>query len=361
MQVIFNTINTNFYPASHTTFRGPVKSIFNPDVAGGLLEATLAGSAVYGMAQFKELKKEEDIVSIKSDENGKELYRTVMTPSKVVGEFNITKILPNEESEILSSVKNSKTEGFDIQMNFVSPSGTKTIYQKTGKTDNYKISYMIKDKEGNEKLNFIRNFNKIDTDTTETSANGKTYINSFGILGVESINKNNSDDKNFMIINYRFEDLLRKLPAEIFYCMQKNNIRLIIDNCDNEGNSFISGGRMMHISEELKDDPFVFAHEVGHVKSDELGDLSTDKELQEIFEQEKEEAFKNMGYEQQNILSNFILNPMGLDEAAAETFAILTGLGHDGVQTRKSLRKALFMQYFPNTIAYIANKYYGKE
>lgn len=355
MQVRFNTVNNITYPINHISFKGP---IFKPEAVSGMLEATLAGAAVYGMAQFKELKKEEDIVSIKSDKNGNELYRTVITPSKIAGEFNITKIMPNEKIEVLASVKDSETKGFDIQMNFVSPNETKTIYQKIGKPDSYEVSYIIKDKEGKEKLNFTRSFKQIDADTTETSTNGKTYTNNFGILGVESINKNNPDDKNFMIINYRFEDLLRKLPAEIFFCMRKNNTRILEDNYENENNACIKG-HLLRLSTELRNDPFVFAHEIGHIKSDEYGDLSEDKELQEIFEKEKQEAFENIGYEQQNILSNFILNPMGLDEAAAETFAILTGLGHDGIQTRKSLRKALFMQYFPNTIAYIANKYYA--
>ena len=357
-------INTITTQTAKTSFKS--KTILKPKTVGRMLETTMAAAAVYGIAQinkkeekspFIETKNGENIVSIKLNSKGKEEYRIIIKPSKIAGEYDITQTFPNGKKKILSSAKQNKSGVFDIQKDFVSPNGLRTLYKKSGTDDDYQMSYIIKDNNGQVKLNFTRSFKKLDNDTTESIVNGKKHINTFGILGVESINQDNPDDKNFMIVNWRFEDNLKNFPAEIFYCIGKNKIRILEDNYGNENNACVSG-HLLKLSTELRNDFFVFAHEVGHIKSDELGDLAKDEELQKIFEQEREEALRNFGKVLQEEADYFLMHPYRLREVIAETYAILSGLSHNDVKSCLGMRTNILMQYFPKTITYIANRFY---
>ena len=357
-------INTITTQTAKTSFKS--KTILKPKTVGRMLETTMAATAVYGIAQinkkeekspFIETKNGENIVSIKLNSKGKEEYRTVIKPSKIIGEYDITKIFPNGETKILASANKNESDVFDIQKDFESPSGLRTQYKRSGTDDDYQMSYIIKDKNGKVKLDFQRSFKKIDNDTTESVVNGKKHVNAFGILGVESINQDNPIDKNFIIINWKFEDNLKKFPAEIFYCIKNNNIRILQEDFENEKNAHVSGNLLV-LSTELRNNYFVFGHEVGHIKSYELGNLSKIEELQNIFIQEKELALKNIGEVLKNEAGYFILNFRGLDEVIAETYAILSGLDHNGIDCKLGMRTNLLMQYFPKTITYIANRFY---
>jgi len=353
------------------TFKS-IRSTVNKNVAKNILETTLAATAAYGMSQlgvnkgvnkgkektpFIETKTGENIVSVKLDSNGNEEFRIIIKPSKITGEYNIAEMFPNGEKKIISSATIDKSGYFDIQKEFLSPKGEQTFYKRTGTENDYKLSYVIKDKDGNTKFNFNRSFKKIDDDTTKSMVNGVKHINTFNLLGVESINQDNPEDKNFYIYNWHFEDNMKKLPAEIFYCIGKNKIRILEDNYGNENNACVSG-HLLKLSTELRNDFFVFAHEVGHIKSDELGDLAKDEELQKIFEQEREEALRNLGKVLQEEADYFLMHPYRLREVIAETYAILSGLSHNDVKSCLGMRTNILMQYFPKTITYIADKFY---
>ncbi len=362
-----NTINTK---TAKTSFKS--RAIVKQKTVGRMLESAMAAAAVYGMAQINKKEEEkppfmetvidEKFVSIKLNPKGEEEYRTIIEESELAGEFNITKVFPNGETKNIASAEKLKRKGFDITKDFVSPAGYQTLYKRNGTADNYQMSYVIKDKDGNTKLNFTRSFKKLDNSTTESVVNGKKHINTFGMLGVESINQDNPKDKNFYIYNWLYEDNMKKLPAEIFYCLEKNNIRILNQDFENENNARVHG-HLLELSTQLKNDFFVIGHEVGHIKSYELGDLSKDVELQKIFTQEREEAFKNMGEvlqaEAGYFISNFMGLERGLNEVAAETYAILSGLDHNGVHSGLGMRTNLLMRYFPQTITYIANKFYN--
>lgn len=357
-------INTITTQTAKTSFKS--KTILKPKTVGRMLETTMAATAVYGIAQinkkeekspFIETKNGENIVSIKLNSKGKEEYRTIIKPSKIAGEYDITQTFPNGKKKILSSAKQNKSGVFDIQKDFVSPNGLRTLYKKIGTDDDYQMSYIIKDNNGQVKLNFTRSFKKLDNDTTESIVNGKKHINTFGILGVESVNQDNPEDNNFMIVNWRFEDNMKNLSAEIFYCLRNNNIRILQDDYKNENNACVNG-HLLRLSTKLRNDYFVFAHEIGHVKSYELGNLANDRDLQDIFEQEKREALKNMGKILQKEAEYFLSNSFGLEEVIAETYAILSGLDHNNVESKIGMRTNILMQYFPKTITYIANRFY---
>ena len=370
------------YSPNHTSFKA-ARTIPKPKVMTGMLETTLAAAAVYGMAAIgvvaneinKGLNDKEEekspfietvidgkFVSIKMNPKGEEEYRMIVEQSNLAGEYNITQIFPNGETKNIASAEKLKGKGFNIQKDFVSPAGYQTLYKRSGNNNDYQMSYLIKDKDGNTKLDFTRSFKKIDNDTTESVVNGKKHINTFGMLGVDSINQDNPEDKNFYIYNWMYEKNMKKLPAEIFYCLEKNNIRILNQDFENEHNACVHG-HLLELSTQLKNDFFVIGHEVGHIKSYELGDLSKDEKLQKIFTQEREDAIKNMGEVVQAESGYFIDNCMGLErglnEVAAETYAILSGLDHNGVNSGLGMRTNLLMQFFPKTITYIANKFYN--
>jgi hypothetical protein len=154
----------------------------------------------------------------------------------------------------------------------------------------------------------------------------------------------------------------QELPKLVFFfdeahSIGKNKIRILEDNYGNENNACVSG-HLLKLSTELRNDFFVFAHEVGHIKSDELGDLAKDEELQKIFEQEREEALRNLGKVLQEEADYFLMHPYRLREVIAETYAILSGLSHNDVKSCLGMRTNILMQYFPKTITYIANRFY---
>ena len=345
---IHNHISAKYQPC----FKA--KPIVNKNTTGGVLEAVMTASAAYGISQVKnvthnkensfiETKSGENILSIVLNTKGEEKSRIIINPSDIAGEYNITQNFPNGKIITLSSVKYDEQKGVYIQKNFVSPDGNRTIYKKSGTNDNYQITYIIKDKNNNIKLEFKREFKMIDANTTETAVNGKRYINKFDVLGVESINLDDPDDKNFMIINSHFEDNMKKMPSEIFYCMRKNKIRLIEDDYDNENNAYTKGNLLI-LSTDIRNDYFIFAHEIGHIKSDELGDLSKDEELKKIFKKEKAEAIENLGPVLKKETNYFLFNKNGLDEAVAETYAILSGLDHNQIQPMNGMRTYILMQ-----------------
>ena len=310
---------------------------------------------------IEETEVKGKLESRKYDARNNETYRMKIEDSKIKGEFNITET-QNNLSKVTSSIK-GKSKDFDITKDLTSPDGIESKYKRAGTPEKYSVEYKISDKDGNTLLDFNRKFRIIDNDRTVSEVNGQKYINTFDILGVESKKVDNDDnllDTHFMIVNWQFEDILKKFPADIFYTMQKNKIRLIIDNCDNERNAFMKGN-IMHLSSDLRNDYFVFAHEIGHVKSHELGELSNDEELKLIFEKEKEETKENIGEILKDKLQYFIMNPYGLEEVAAETYAILSGLDHNGITPPTGIRTTLLMKYFPETIAYIANKIINSE
>ena len=366
------------YSPNHTSFKA-ARTIPKPKVMTGMLETTLAAAAVYGMAAIgvvaneinKGLNDKEEekspfietvidgkFVSIKMNPKGEEEYRMIVEQSNLAGEYNITQIFPNGETKNIASAEKLKGKGFNIQKDFVSPAWYQTLYKRSGNNNDYQMSYLIKDKDGNTKLDFTRSFKKIDNDTTESVVNGKKHINTFGMLGVDSINQDNPEDKNFYIYNWMYEKNMKKLPAEMFYCMQNNNVRIIQEDFENRNNACVHG-HLLKLSTDLRNDYFVFAHEMGHVKSAELGDLAQDEELRQIYVQEKEEALKNMGDILKEEADYFLTYPHSLKEVIAETYAILSGLDHNGVKSPNRIRTNLLMQYFPNTIAYIANKIYN--
>ena len=163
-----------------------------------------------------------------------------------------------------------------------------------------------------------------------------------------------------MIVNWRFEDTMKMLPEEIFYCMGKNGIRMKEEDYNNESNAFIDGD-LMHLSSDLRNDYFVIAHEVGHVKSKELGNLDKDENLIKIFEQERKEALQNLSDITINETEYLILNSKGPGEVIADTYAILSGVDHNVITAPSGMRVDIIMQYFPGTIAYIAHKFYGEK
>ena len=307
--------------------------------------------------QIYEVLENKTLTSVIFAPNRKEERKIIYKPSKINGEYKVNVKEDNKEYVIASVIKNKNN--ILIEKNLTSPNGTLSIYKKQGTDDNYTLTYQIRTKNGDLILDLNRNFKKIDENITESEINGQKYINTFDFLGVESnkVDTNgNSLDKNFMIVNWRFEDILKNFPAEIFYTMQKNGVLLELNNNDGENNAFMTSDNKMLLSDGLRNDYFVFAHEIGHVKDKELGNFSDDKKLKEIFAKEKENMLANTGELTKENLEYLINNTKGLKEFFAETYAIISGLGHNGVDNPYTLRTTLLMQYFPETIAYISNR-----
>ena len=135
-----NSINISKEKTSFKSIRPKI----NKTAAKDIMETALSAAAVYGIIHvmgnkgkekqaFIETKTDENIVSIKLNSKGEEESRTIIKPSNIAGEYNITKNLPNGEKEVISSANIDKSGHFDIQKEFVSPSGMLTFYKRIGK------------------------------------------------------------------------------------------------------------------------------------------------------------------------------------------------------------------------------------
>ena len=150
--------------------------------------------------------------------------------------------------------------------------------------------------------------------------------------------------------------LMKQLPGDEWFSM-KQSCQYVMGGYK-EANNACFAGNPIFMSDELIDNFGVFSHELGHAKFQALR-LEEDKELMKIYNREKR-LFTQM-YPEANIesidyfLKGNAAGKRGISEGAAETS--LTDLT---IQSWSPLqdRTILWEQYFPQTSAYIKNKFH---
>ena len=321
--------------------------------------------------------------------------------SKIKGDFEINKTLPNGNKYKIGLSEYDKKKGKHIEKHLTSLDGTKTDYvYADDKKGNQYFYYRITDKDNkilyksekkfkvlspkhfqsttdginfdilfendriiitkldgsNKKIEYkikdftpkdYKNFNKFLTDTKrkeETKLLDKELF--LGDLATEKglVEKYTVDKK--------FVNILKNLSGSEWFSLSNSNVLTLIS--DIKTKTAHSMGKGIQISpDEIR--LSTLEHEIGHEKFNQLK-LCQDENLSKIYNEEKDLFLTNLpnivtqqaGYFMRNVMSD------GLSETAAEANLIV-----NAPQQWENIgsRTMFLQQYFPRTIAYIANRH----
>lgn len=293
-------------------------------------------------SQIKEVK----------DKEGKITNREITKLSNVKGVYNI-KTLDSKGKIFTKSSAVQDSSGTTIVKRLTSPDGTQTLvdYHQSPDTKKSSFSYKIIDKSGKliakkeTETEFINNL------SAQQTIDGKKYkiyhlkdeIKVFD----EATQKTSRIDLNkvFPEITESLRGMMKKLPApELIAVSEKIKSIKSINEKKANFNPLIK-------KLETSSNPFVFLHELGHAKIEEI-----DSELIKIFDGEKAAYKKIFPKKISNYTSYFTTNmhrkgPLGgLEEASSEINAIInTPLFPKWIMTRAHY----LQENFPKTIAFL--------
>lgn len=310
-----------------------------------------------------------DEVRIVKDASGKVQRTEYSSLSEVSGVLDSKYVYPNGERKIISSGNvDSKTGIVTIKKDFESLDGTKTQYEYFDDPQGNRIcNYVITDKSGKALLNSSQTFEVVSENKFISSKNDKKYeinIKNNDKIIVKDLSENSetSINLNTFIKSNRSNllPMLKKMSGDELIAMSKNvkgmngvddtmkSTYMILDNVIKTGNNL-----------------FTALHELGHAKDYKAYDLvnketlknilSTNKDINEIFETEKGQFNKAFPQAQRGHIGYFIANSDkndGVCEAIAETNALLNAKSEDALF---AVRSQYLQQYFPRTIALLAS------
>lgn len=295
---------------------------------------------------------------------------------KIKGAFEITTSRQNEDgvtvTEKIGSIKQygSKQQGSRTRVRVISPTEIKTDQIKMNGPKGRGSTYKIIDKNQNILYENKRTSRMITPNHYRSSHNGINYdmkfennnvivskINSEGLLEDTITFDTNSLDPQLI-------DLYKQLPGDYFYKLKKYGINVELGGSAKKDNACFTQENSNNIpkicmSEEIKNDPFVFAHELGHaIDHLEFNDLLNDKKFISIYKAEMEKFKQKSSMNESNSIYYFINNDDEYEhfkEFVAETHALISGLENN--QKELGIRSVILQQNFPRLIAYVAKKF----
>ena len=215
-----------------------------------------------------------------------------------------------------------------------------TKLDSMGKKTSEKVEYAITDTSVDVADNIFKEIEAI-PDTREAA---KQITGTFKKYGIEP-----------KVIDKSCVEMLKRLPGDEWFAMNKS-CDFVMPQSNTPSNAFC-GVNSIFMSKELNNNLGVFAHELGHAKFFAL-DLGKDKELMKIYNAEKKAYTARFPESRIDSIDYFLSgnNPdkRGLNETCAET-----NLMTDTIQSWEPLQdRTIFLeQFFPNTIAYIRDKF----
>jgi len=163
-------------------------------------------------------------------------------------------------------------------------------------------------------------------------------------------------------LDKRLLPLLKQIPGEEWFNLDAADLQsmdYMYGNLFMEANAFAAGDVTVSVGRTMIDKLSVVEHEFGHIKFMKLK-LYEDIELRKIYEAERANLIESFGSEFVDYLDYFVNDKTdntgyrGLNETAAETNLIMN---MHSQWNAIGIRTVLLQQYFPKTIAYIANKF----
>ena len=337
------------------------------------------------LGEDKNIKRSIQVIT--SRETGEPVQLLVMKASEVLpGAFETTLFTLSdyhEDRDVIAEIEAGALEGGEALSSVTrNPDGSitfsedfeingskvqRTYTQLTGDYGSIiksEYSYTIVDENNNTILNLERSFEKNPDGTTTTVINGKTYVTSFDdetrtikvyngaeeteIKIQEKIDSNESEDDQQILW-----ETCKNLPADLIYSIGKVSQW---KSCDDDNSAYDPSKRILRTGS----DTAIIAHESGHMEDYANNTaISNDPGLIKIYNKEMSGYNSLLPQNIQDYTGYFsqigggIINT-GLSEVVAEVKTLLTAYGHSDSET--ATRAHLLMRYFPETIAYAANK-----
>lgn len=340
------------------------------------------------------------ISSVSEGKNGK--LQTEYVESYIEGQYDIYQIRPDGSRIRIGNAQITPNGAKHVRRCLKSLDGSKTYTAfREDKIGNSHLHSVISDKTGKRISEVTRTFKIVSKNHFVSTVNGKSYDivftnNKVVVTKLDSMGKKTAEKIEYAIADipvdtannitegvencssfnkaikllsngfkkYGIEprtidrscvDMLKRLPGDEWFAMSRS-CEFVMPESTDPMNAFY-GGNSIFMSKELNNNLGVFAHELGHAKYHVLG-LEKDKELMKIYNAEKKAYTANFPESRIDSIDYFLenqrLNKRGLNEACAETNLIT-----DTIQTFDAIqdRTIFFEQYFPNTIAYVRQKF----
>ena len=318
----------------------------------------------------------ESEVRIVKDKNNNVKHYEYISKSDINGVYDIVYKKPDGTEKIVSSGKIDKKTGITtVKKDMKSPDGTRTEYlYENDPQGNRIVDYKITDKNGKVLLNKSQTFEVISENKFISSKNNDKYEitvteNSISVLDMKNKDKKAiiNADKDFIGNKKALLDTLKFFPGEELIKM-KNNVTKLESIPDPLDSYYTPADKQIYTG----NDSFLLLHELGHAQDMKdfncnagnentlLKTITADKDVNKIFEEEKENFFKKYPQTQReyvdyfmNTLDHYNGETGGLEETIAESNALLSeGKSYEPI----AIRSQYLQQNFPKTIAVLETK-----
>ncbi len=325
-----------------------------------------------------------DEVRIVRDKDNKIVRKEMMTHSQVTGAYDHKYVYPNGTEKIISKTRHFKNfDGMDcIHKDMTSLDGTRTQYKlEQDKKGNKLLEYKITDKNGNVLMNLNKTMERISDNKIVSSNGDKVYEMTFEPDKLTIQERGQKDatvipirgskgqkvklgSNDFKVMGDREEmfKLMKQLPAEQLLALT-DTIKTLNGIKDTNDCCMWPQKKQLDTINEV----YSVLHETGHgidfrksTQYSEYAVLTNDKELQAVYNEEREAFNKAYPNAQRDHIGYFIQQKGhyggklgGLSEVVAEANAL-----RDSYTTEYDLgpRAEYLQQYYPKTIAYLNTK-----
>ena len=229
----------------------------------------------------------------------------------------------------------SKNQGMKAKRTVTSSDGTVTTHTIIQGPKGSGMKYEIKDKDGNILGITERQYRKIDENHYTSSVNGQKYDTQFvdDRVIVSKVDKNGNKTETIElgsdILDSQLKDLYKQLPGDYFFKIKEIGLKKVSINTDIQDNgAFIPNTNEINFSNELKNNSFVFAHELGHAIDFNYnsGKIHDNPELNNIYQEELAEYKKISSDAEGHSIDYFTTGLRPIPETIAEFNALTSGL-----------------------------------
>ena len=302
------------------------------------------------------------------DNSGIQVRSEVLTPSKnKPGTYTINVYERGLNQSMVKKpigtveLYGSKNQGMKAKRTVTSSDGTVTTHTIIQGPKGSGMKYEIKDKDGNILGITERQYRKIDENHYTSSVNGQKYDTQFvdDRVIVSKVDKNGNKTETIElgsdILDSQLKDLYKQLPGDYFFKIKEIGLKKVSINTDIQDNgAFIPNTNEINFSNELKNNSFVFAHELGHAIDFNYnsGKIHNNPELNNIYQEELAEYKKISSDAEGHSIDYFTTGLRPIPETIAEFNALTSGLINQDCDVIQ-LRSVVLQQHFPRTCAKI--------
>ncbi len=318
------------------------------------------------------VKNENIPISLKKtrfDNNGIQVRSEVLTPSKdKPGTYTINVyergLNQSMKKKPIGTVElyGSKNQGMKSKRTVTSSDGTVTSHTIIQGPKGSGMKYEIKNKDGNILGTTERQFRKIDKNHYISSVNGQKYDTKF--VGDKVITSKIDKNRNKLesielgsdVLNKKLINLFKQLPGDHFFKIKELGLKKIYLDSSYDCNSavYYNNNNTIGMSKKLKNNPFVFAHELGHAIDwhSKPEKIRNNKDLIKIYQKELANYKKQSSDAEGYSIDYFTTGERPLGETIAECYALTSGLINQD-EYAIYLRSVVLQQHFPRTCAKI--------